>query len=452
MRFFSYLATLLFVVLLAACGGGGGSPGQTSGDKTLFTTAPTALSLLVGSAQEFAVAGGRAPYLVVSSNAAVAVAGINDGRLTVGGVAPGSADITIRDSAGASVTATVTVATQPLFTTAPGTVTLAIGAAGAQTYQVGAGAAPYTATSSNVGVVTARLGSDNNLLLTGIAAGTAEVVVRDRFGGKSTIPVTVASASNQALFSSAPAAVTIAIGAAPTYLIGGGSPPYIATSSNTSVATVSLSGGNLTIAGVAAGSATVQVRDNAGATLSLAVTVGGGTLTVNPSAATALIGDTLIAKVTGGRAPYTAAVSNTSVADATIAADGTLRVTVKQQASGVPVLISDANGLTASFTLTSTAGQPALQISPSSVSISELSTGPITLQVYGASGGVSAFTSDSALLQAFASGNTITVSTGSNGNRCVTADAKVTISAVDSTGALATSVITIVNSASTTCP
>lgn len=452
MRFFSYLATLLFVVLLAACGGGGGSPGQTSGDKALFTTAPTSLSISVGSAQEFTVAGGRPPYIAVSNNAAVAVAGVSDNRLTVGGVTPGAAEVTIVDSAGAPLKINLTVITQPLATTAPSTVTLAVGAAGAQTYQVTAGSGPYTATSSNVNIVTAKLGSDNSLLLTGIATGAAAVVVRDRFGAATTIPVTVTAASNQALFTSAPPAITVAIASSQTYLIGGGSPPYLATSSNTSVATASLAGGNLTISGIAAGNASVMIRDNVGATVSLAVTIGGGTLTINPSAATALIGDTLVARVTGGRAPYTAVVSNTSVADATIAADGTLRVTIKQQASGVPVLISDADGLTASFTLTSTAGQPAIQISPSSLSISELSTGTITLQVYGASGGVSAFTSDSALLQAFASGTTITVSTGSNGNRCVGANAEVTISAVDSTGALATSKITIVNSASTTCP
>jgi hypothetical protein len=427
---------LLFVVLLAACGGGGGSSGASSGDTKLFTTAPQALSLSVGSAQEFTVTGGRPPYTVVSNKAAVAVAGISDSRLTIGGVTPGGAEITIVDGTGAQLKTTVTVANDPLATTAPSSVTLAIGAAGAQTYQVTAGSGPYTATSSNVSIVTAKLGSDNSLLLTGVSTGTAQVAVRDRFGAITSIPVTVTAASNQALFSSAPPALTIAIGAAPTYLIGGGSPPYIATSSNTSVASVSLAGGNLTITGIAAGSATVLVRDNAGATLSLAVTVGGGALTVNPSSATALVGDVLVAKVTGGQAPYSAVVSNANVANASIANDGTLTVTVKQQSTSVPVLISDSTGLTTSFALSSTAGQPSIQLSPSSLSVSELSGDVITLKVYGAQGAISAFSSD----------------TGSKGNRCVTADTKVTISAVDSAGALATSVITITNSASATCP
>lgn len=453
MRFFSYLSTLLFVMLLAACGGGGGSPGQTGAERALFTTAPATLTLSVGAAQEFVIAGGVGPYMAVSNNATVAVAGTDGNRLTLGGVSPGSAEVTIRDGAGATATVALTVATRPLFTTAPPTVTLGIGSGAAQTYRIGAGSGPYTATSSNVNVVTAALGTDNNLLLTGISAGTANVIVRDNFGAIVTIPVTVASGSNLPLFTSAPSAVTIAISGAATYLVGGGATPYMATSSNTNVATVSLSpGGNLTITGVAAGSATVLIRDAAGATLNLAVTIGGGTLTVNPSNATALVGDVLIAKVTGGRAPYSAVVSNQAVADATISADGTLRVTVKQQSSAVPVLISDADGLTTSFTLTTQVGQPSIQLSPLTLTISELSNDPITMQVYGGTGALRAFSSDTSLLQATISGTTVTISTGSNTNRCVAGDASVTISVVDSTGALATAVVTIRNSLSLTCP
>ncbi len=451
MRFLSYLATLLFVVLLAACGGGGGSPGATAGDRVLFTTAPGSLTLTVGSAQEFNLGGGRPGYFAVSTNATVAVAAVSDTKLTIGAVSPGAAEISVRDSAGATTVISVTVTAPVLFSTSPPTVTLPIGPAGAQTYRIG-GAGPFTATSSNIAVVTAALGPDNTLVLTGVAAGAANVVLRDKFGTTITIPVTVATGSNLPLFTSAPPSVTIAIGGSASYLVGGGAPAYMATSSNTNVATVSIAGGNLTVIGVAAGSANILIRDSAGASLTLAVTIGGGTLTVNPSGATALIGDVLIAKVTGGRAPYSAVVSNVAVADATISFDGTLQVTVKQQAANVPILISDADGLTTSFALSSSVGQPSIQLSPSSLTISELSTDPIALRVYGGNGAVTAFSSDTSMLSAIVSGNTVTVSTGSKGNRCVGVDTPVTISVVDSTGALATSVITIKNSTSLVCP
>jgi hypothetical protein len=452
MRFLSYLSASLFVVLLAACGGGGGSPGTSPGALGLFTTAPATLTLAVRSAQEFSIGGGRGPYAANSADSSIAVAGVRDNTLSLGAVGPGSTQITLRDAAGATSTIGVTVTAQALFSTAPvGGVTLAAGAGNAQTYQVGGGAGPFTATSSNVTIVAASL-IGSNLVMTGVAPGAASIAVRDSLGATLSIPVTVTPISNLALFTSAPASVTIAIGGAPVYTVGGGTPPYTATSSNTNVAAVSLNGGDLTIRGASAGAASVVIRDAAGATATIAVTIGGGTLTVNPSSATALIGDVLIAKVSGGRAPYNAVVSNTAVADASISFDGTLQVTVKQQAAGVPILISDADGLQTTFTLTSTAGQPAIQLSPSALTISELSTQPFTLQVYGATGGVSAFSSDTSLLTASASGNTVTVSTGSNGNRCVSGDTSVTISAVDAAGALATSVITIKNSTSLTCP
>lgn len=451
MRFLSHLAALLFAALLSACGGGGGSPGQTAGvSQALFTTAPAALTLMVGAAQEFSLAGGRSPYSAVSNNAAIAVAGVSENKLALGAVTPGNAQITIRDSAGATSTVDITVTAQRLFTTAPGSITIAPGAGGAQTYKVG-GAAPQTATSSNVNVVTASL-SGENLVVTGVTAGSAEIVVRDNFGATISIPVVVTAASNLPLFTTATPSVTISVASPATYTVGGGATPYVATSSNTNVATVAMSAGSLTITGVSAGSAVVQVRDASGSVLSIAVTIGGGTLTVNPSAATALIGDVLLAKITGGRAPYTAVVTNTSVADAFVSANGTLQVNVKQQAASVPVLITDADGLSTTFTITSSPGQSAILLSPTALTVTELTNESIVLQVYGATGAITAFSSDTSLLSAFASGNTVTVSTGSRGNRCVSGDAQVTISVVDSKSALATSVITIKNSTSLTCP
>ncbi|HEX9720876.1 MAG TPA: hypothetical protein VGA59_14220, partial [Ramlibacter sp.] len=91
MRYLSYFVTLLVAVLFTACGGGGGSPGITPGSQSFFTTAPVDLTLALGSAQNFTVAGGRAPYSAVSNNSAVAVSAITDSTLTLGAVSPGVA-------------------------------------------------------------------------------------------------------------------------------------------------------------------------------------------------------------------------------------------------------------------------------------------------------------------------------------------------------------------------
>jgi hypothetical protein len=65
MRFFSYLAALLFVVLLAACGGGGGSPGAVPG-QTVNKNPVLSASLLdaTGAATSSISASGNTSFLV----------------------------------------------------------------------------------------------------------------------------------------------------------------------------------------------------------------------------------------------------------------------------------------------------------------------------------------------------------------------------------------------------
>jgi len=308
--------------------------------------------------------------------------------------------------------------------------------------------------SSNAGIATVSL-SGSSLVITGVATGAATVVLRDSAGATLNIAVTVSTAAGAVLFTTAPPAITLAIGPAnaQTYSIGGGSAPYTATSSNTTVASAALAGSAVTITGLAIGSANVVIRDSAGSSVTVAVTVSSGQLTVSPSGATALVGDTLFANISGGSGSYTALVTNAAVATASVSGS-TLRVDVKQQAAGVPIIITDTvTGLTTQFTLTSAPGQTQIQLSPNALTISERSTGPITLQVYGNNGAVTAFSSDTALLQVTGvSGNTVTINTGTNLNRCVTGNKTVTISVIDSTNALATSLITISDSVAISCP
>jgi len=363
---------------------------------------------------------------------------------------PGNATMTVRDSTGATVNSVVTVSPgSNLYTTAPSAVTIEVGAA--PVYTVAGGVAPYIATSSNTGVATVSL-AGSSLSITGVAAGAATIVVRD--GAGATVDIAVTVSSGAALFTTAPTAITLAIGPAnaQTYSIGGGVAPYTATSGNTTVASATLAGSAVTITGLAIGSGNVVIRDSAGSSVSVAVTVSAGQLTVNPSAASALVGDTLFATVTGGSGSYTALVTNLAVATASVSGN-TVRIDVKQPASSVIVLITDTvTGLTAQFTLTAATGQTKIQLSPNVLAISELSAGPIALQVFGNAGSVTAFSSDTALLRVTGvSGNTVTIDTGSNGNRCVTSDKTVTISVIDATNALATAAITISNSVAS-CP
>ncbi|MDO8718339.1 MAG: hypothetical protein Q7K20_05065 [Polaromonas sp.] len=118
------------------------------------------------------------------------------------------------------------------------------------------------------------------------------------------------------LFTTAPTAVTLNAGTAVTYGVGGGTPPYTATSGNTNVGKASMSGTTLSLSSVAAGTSPVVVVDAVGKTVNIKLTVlaqgqTGAPLSLTPGALT--IGDctTNIPFVfTGGVAPYTVFTSD----------------------------------------------------------------------------------------------------------------------------------------------
>ena len=418
----------------------------------LYTTAPPSLTLgigPVGADQPYLVGGGTGPYTATSDNSNVAAVSLQGVNLTITGLTAGTASIFVRDSAGTIVTLRVTVvgaAIVPLFTTAPPSVTIAISST--QTYGVGGGTGPYTATSSNASVADVTL-VGNSLKVTGITAGSANVVIRDSQGATVNVAVTVPAASTVPLFTTAPPSVTIAIGSTQTYGVGGGTGPYPATSSNTSVAVVSLVGNNLLVTGLKAGSASIVVRDAVGATVPVAVTVGLTPLSLTPNSATGIIDDVPVATIVGGAPPYRASVGNILVAAASIVGSDQLTIQLKQTGQTV-ITVLDANNQSAPYSVTSNAATPGIRLSPSVLTVSEKDNQAITLSVYGATGSISVFSSDIALLRAAVVGSKVSVTTGSNGTRCVAANTPVVITVVDSTGASALATVTIADNG--TCP
>jgi hypothetical protein len=415
----------------------------------LFTTAPPSVTIAISSTQTYGVGGGTGPYTATSSNASVADVSLVGNSLKVTGITAGAANVVIRDSQGATVNVAVTVpaaSTVPLFTTAPPSVTIAIGST--QTYGVGGGTGPYTATSSNASVADVSL-VGNSLTVTGITAGAANVVIRDSQGATVNVAVTVPAASTVPLYTTAPPSVTIAIGSTQTYGVGGGTGPYTATTSNSTVADVSLVGNSLKVLGLKAGSASIVVRDAVGASTTVAVTVGLTPLSVTPNSATGIIDDILVATIVGGAPPYRASVGNILVATASIVGSDQLTIQLKQTGQTV-ITVLDANNQSAPYSVTSNAATPGIRLSPSVLTVSEKDNQAITLSVYGATGSISVFSSDIALLRAAVVGSKVSVTTGSNGTRCVAANTPVVITVVDSTGASALATVTIADNG--TCP
>lgn len=389
----------------------------------LYTTAPTPVTISSAVLQSYSIGGGVGPYVSSSSNVGVATAAVSGSTLTVVGVASGAAQVAIFDSTGKSVLISVVVPTGGLlYTSAPSAVVIATGVSAS--YVIGGGVASYTATSSNAAIASASV-VGTSMTITGVGAGTAKVSVRDAVGGLVTINVTVGSSIP--LFSSAPAALTIAPARTQLYTVGGGEGPYLATSSNEAFATASVSGTTLSISGVAAGASSVVVTDALGATVTIAVTVTPAAsipLAVTPLAATASVGDTLTFTITGGDptvsggiASYTVTINNPSIA--TVAVTGSTFTAKLLNAGATTIAIIDSKGQTQTVILTVNQLQPLLRLSPLLVAISEFSTAAINLDAYGGVGPYTAYTSDLRLSSVSVAGSRITVGLGSQLNRCI---------------------------------
>ena len=266
------------------------------------------------------------------------------------------------------------------------------------------------------------------------------------------------------LYTTAPSSITIATGAEPLYGIGGGTAPFRVTSSDESVATLSVSNTDFKLKGVKAGAATVLIRDAAGGTQSLNVTVSPTAtlpMLVSPATASASIGDVLVFKVSGGSAGYEVLVNNTSIASqspSTVPNSGDGFSLKLLKVGSTTIAVTDTLGQTQTVTLNVDAGDAKLRLAPSALTIDENFTGNINFNIYGGAPGATftVFTSDQALFSLPSldgSANSFTLGLGTAGSRCIdpngvapakitdTLDIKITI--VDQAGASAVGVITI---------
>ncbi len=294
------LCAFMSLTLLSGCGGGSAesSSGSTSDVPATPSVVPLAVygstSGEVGQTLSYLVVGGSPAYSVISSISSVASIspvsaseGLHIFTATLN--ARGAVALIVTDASKKTVTTNLTV-TAPssgpggatptaLYTTAPSNVSML--ASAIASYTIAGGAAPYTATSSNVSVADAVVSSGSVLTVNSKAlAGTADIVVKDTLGAQVTIGVTVSSGGSP-FSTTAPLAITLsATGAAgqQTYTNSGGTAPYTCTSDTTSIATASCTGTSMVITGVADGKANVLVQDATGsASQMIAVNVATGT-------------------------------------------------------------------------------------------------------------------------------------------------------------------------------
>lgn len=364
---FSYkLAGIALAVALTAslsgCGGGSEQVQLAAVSVPLTVSSGASVTVVPGSSLVYSINGGGGgktytTYTAGSSNTSSVSASVNGSKLTITGVIGGSSNVTITDSAGATTVVAVTVGQNGMPSTfaisAPSAVTLDVGEV--PQYLITGGSAPYQAVSSVAGVVSASV-AGNSLTLTGVKVGTAIVNVRDVNGNIVSTAVTITpstSVTNRPLQTIAPSAISVNIGVSPVYKIVGGVAPYSAISSSDAVATSVVSGGNLTIAGMAAGTANVSVFDSFGTVNVLTVTVSssaGGKVvklySAAPSNVTIGLAESPSYTVAGGVSPYSVVSSSAGVAKASIStASGVSSISVTGVAAGISSLsIHDAAG------------------------------------------------------------------------------------------------------------
>lgn len=217
------IAALIAGLLTVACGGGGGSPGANPNTGALSVGGVSAVTVLPGESKLLPVTGGVPPYRAVTSEAAVAVAAMDGNSLVVGGIAPGaSTNVIVTDYAGTSKTVSVTVASVPLYTTAPAALTIGVGSSQARTFRVSGGVKPYTITGSAPLVATVTQLNAEEWSIQGVAIGDMKVRIRDAAGKELEVAVTVGSPELRISSDN----LTLPIGIPATVVLSGGQKPY----------------------------------------------------------------------------------------------------------------------------------------------------------------------------------------------------------------------------------
>lgn len=251
----------------------------------------------------------------------------------------------------------------PITTPAAVTVTpanVSVVAGGTQQFTATGGTAPYTWTVANGAMGTI---SANGLFAAGTIVGSTSILVRDNVGVQTQVTVTVTAATTPvgpAPLSLAPVTGSISVNQTANLTAIGGTPPYIWSSSNATIASVTPNANSsaAVLRGLRAGSVTVSVRDSAaspatvstGAISVAAAATTPAALSVNTSSTLVGVGKTATLTVSGGTPPYTWSANAAGVLTLPVTTGGTVN-TVGQSAGSGTISVQDSAGATGNSAL-----------------------------------------------------------------------------------------------------
>lgn len=292
-------------------------------------------------------------------------------------------------------------------------------------------------------LINKRRSSVASLCRTVLAVGVAAMIAAGCGGGDNAS--VVLDKPGVALYTTAGPATSLSVGSSTTFTIGGGGggssfATYTATSSDSSIVTVTVSGKTLILSGVKSGAATIAVKDSDGGSLTINISVGvASTLAITaPSTVSIAVNASNNFSIFGGNAPFSVISGNLGVATAVLNSDGNSLTVTGVASGGAQISVFDAKGGTASFTASIGSGKstsiPLFSTSPSALTLSVAGNSP-TYQIGGGTGPYSATSSAPDVLIASASNQTVMLVPNSIGSSVV--------SIKDSTGAVVTIAVNV---------
>lgn len=173
--------TILLNSVLTGCGGGGGTPAPgPSAPAVPLGLTPTSVTIDAGTSKQFAATGGTTPYTfsVTEGQGSIDAHGLYSASS-----GPGTATVKVADSAGASLTARITI--NSALTLTPSSATLTASSGQTLLFSAAGGGGPYQfSVASGSGTI-----DSNGLYTAGNTAGSDVVQVTDTTGGSVSVSV-----------------------------------------------------------------------------------------------------------------------------------------------------------------------------------------------------------------------------------------------------------------------
>ena len=468
------------------------------------------ISGVTGGPATFTIFGGVPAYTVTSGNPALAYNGTpgvgtwdvpsSGGTFVVtvqAGSPGGSVTLTVRDAAGATVTATLTIIGGPALSVQPGSQSISGVAGGTATFTIFGGIPGYTVTSANraaacnetttpngncsdpTDISTWSVSSSGGTFVVTVppstAATTVSLTVRDSVGTTVAASLSITGPNPLVITPKIVSVVSSASIAPVTFTISGGTGSYVTTSTDPSRAFNTVAGDGIWngpsvvvnfAANAAAGTVTLNVFDSVGSTTSATITIIGPSpvaLQISPKIVSVVSSASItpitftISGGTPGGSGYVTTSTDPSKAFDSAAGDGiwngpsvVVNFAANAAAGTVTLNVLDSVGgtTTAAITIIGPPAPGALLISPKPVSVvSSPSITPITFTISGGTPGSGYVTTSSDPSKAFNTtvgngiwnGSPVVVNFGQN-----PAAGTVTLNVLDSVGGTTTATITII--------